>query len=241
MTKILIWDIETSLAIVTSFSLYPKYIPHDSILKDWKIMGAAWKWHGEKEVHSCFKSEKAICKELHKALSTAEILVHHNGDKFDLRKLKTKLLQHGLPPLPKIPTIDTLKVAKKEFGFMSNRLDYIGKVLGLGGKKSTSEGLWMRALQGDKKAIDEMEVYCKRDVDLLDQVYIKMRPHISNHPNINVFREDVLEGCTRCGCTVLTKYGYRYTSSGKKQRYKCSNCGAECGNKSNLTSTEIRT
>lgn len=233
--KIVLWDIETSLMQVSTFSLYPKYIPHDAIIKDWSILCACWKVLGEDKIHSVSVTDKPkrfkkdvyddyyVVKKLREMLSDVDILIHHNGDRFDLKKFNARLIYHNLPPLPKIQTIDTLKVARKLAKFTSSRLDYLGKYFGVDGKLETSKGLWEKAMYGDKEAIEEMVVYNKQDVKLLEDVYLKLRPYMDNHPNI---ADPATLQCPKCKSHSMIKHKLRVSASGiRRQQYQCTGCG----------------
>lgn len=171
-----------------------------SILSERYIICAGWKWEGESKVHTVsvlddpkrFEAnphdDYYVVSKLQDVLGEAGVLVHHNGDSFDQRYVATRALIHGMPPTPPVTTIDTCKVAKCKFLFNSNKLDYIAKVLGVGRKKVTSPGLWMRVLQGDPKAVKEMVgAYNKQDVLLLEKVFKKLQPYIPNHVNRELF------------------------------------------------------
>jgi DNA polymerase elongation subunit (family B) len=228
--KIVLWDIETSLIIATTFSLFPEKLPHDGILQDWFILSGAWKVLGEKTVHSVsvadFKRKSVdddfgVVAVLHAMLLDVDILIHHNGDKFDLKKLNSRLIFHGFPPLPKIQTIDTLKVAKKVGQFTSNRLDYLSKYLVGRGKEKTSPDLWLKCMKGDKEALKEMVKYNKVDVVRLEEVYKKFKPYIPNPPRVS----DVACSCPSCGSIHVNKHKPRLRSTGLwYQQYQCS-CG----------------
>lgn len=225
--KRLFIDLETSYSKVASFSLWPKYIPHENILEEWYILCACWKWEGKKTVYG--KKSKDRCdKEVVKAISDAVIkadeIVYHNGRKFDWKKLNTRVLLNGLPPIPKPRECDTLLQARKHFGFTSNRLDYIGQILGVGGKIHTDNGLWLRCLKGDKQALNEMYKYNKRDVTLLEDVYQKMKPHIDVSFNTNV-NKDLGLNCPSCDSFNYQKRGWVTTLACKYQRYQCQDCG----------------
>ena len=227
--KCIVWDVETSPIVAATWDLYPNNgISHDSILEDWYIICGAWKELGAKSVKAVAikepKDDYEVVKKLRDVVSAADILVHHNGDKFDLKKLNTRILYHGLEPLPPITMIDTLKVARKEFAFTSNRLDYIANYLAVGSKLPTTSGLWLEALKGNKKAIKEMLFYCRNDVVILEEVYKKLKPYISNHPNMVLFDDDNFEGCRNCGSKNIQKRGFSYTLTTKKQRYQCLGC-----------------
>jgi len=130
--KIILWDVETAPLIVTSWGLFKPFLSHENIIEDSSLICAAWKTYGEKEIESVAinaanpRNDLKVVKTLRAALASADVLVGHNGDKFDLKVFNARLACHGLDPLPPIKTIDTLKVARKYFRFTSNRLDYLG-------------------------------------------------------------------------------------------------------------------
>lgn len=170
-------------------------------------------------------NDLVVVKKLLELLEEADAVCYHNGDRFDIKKINTRLLYHRLKPAPKIPTIDTLKVAKNMFGITSNRLDYISTFLGHNGKLDTSKGLWMEVLKGNLKAIKEMVEYNEVDVIELEKVYLDFRPFIRNHPNFRHFTNHA-ECCGNCKSTHYQKRGYTLKPSGKFQRFQCQDCGS---------------
>ena len=227
--KITLFDIETAPLIVTSWGLWKPYLTHDNIIQDTTLLCAAWKDLDEKAVHSTQinpsdpRNDKAVVKELYSALAKADVLVGHNGDKFDLKTLNARLAFYNLKPLPPHKTIDTLKVARKHFRFTSNRLDYLGGFLGVGHKLHTDYKLWLDILKGDAKALEQMVKYNKQDVLLLQSVYQKLRPYMTNHPNQRLFEGEV---CPICGTAdSLQKRGMRLNQLTMSQRYQCQECG----------------
>ena len=232
--RILLYDIETSLMPVAVFSLtHNDYIHPDSILAERYIISASWQWEGEEKVHavSVIDDPKRfdknphddfyVVKILHDVMSKADVLVGHNSDQFDNKWVRTRILFHNLPPLPPISTLDTYKVGKKHFNFCSNKLDYIGKFLGLGKKATTSPGLWMRVLSGEKKAVREMVEYNKQDVVLLGKVFHKLQPYMDNHINRELFDGT---GCPRCGSHKIQSRGVHRAITKVYQRYQCQAC-----------------
>jgi hypothetical protein len=177
-------------------------------------------------------------------MSEADILVGHNIDKFDVKKCKTRFAAHGLPVLPKIRTADTYKIARNEFSFSSNRLDYICKYLGIDGKFDTSKGLWEREARGGEEgyeAVVEMYEYNKQDVRINEELYLKLRPWDKKHPNISLLVNDGKGGdkaCPKCGSTHLHKKDERFIKSagGRFQRYDCQGCGSVVRGSDNLLS-----
>jgi len=228
--KILLWDVETWPLIATSWTLFPKEpLSHQHLVRDFGLICGAWKWLGKREVHAVSidpedpENDRPVIEGLHKALSEADVIVAHNGDKFDIKKFNARAIYYGLPPIPPIRTIDTLKVAKKYFAFTSNRLDAIGKFLGVGRKIGTSFSLWQKVMKGDAKALAYMVRYNKQDVRLLEAVYKKLRPYMQNHPNENLHKVGVV--CPVCGSTHVKKQGFKYNRTTVKQQYQCQKDG----------------
>lgn len=247
---ICLWDLETSGAVVSTWNLYPDSIPHQNILQDWYIICGAWKFLGKKPTKAVsvlqdperfatdHRDDYHVVKTLRDVLENVDILVGHNGDRFDLRMFNARLIYHKLPPLPKIITIDTLKEAKKVAKFTSNRLDYLGDFLGSGGKQNTSPGLWLRAQSGDKGAIREMVKYNKTDVEILEELYLRLRPYMKTHPNLSPPEE---RSCPRCGSTHTIVNKIRTRASGSRYRtYQCRSCGGYFSDTKNLILPKVK-
>ena len=81
-----------------------------------------------------------------------------------------------------------------------------------------------------------MVTYNKRDVDLLEEVYLKLLPWIKRHPNIgNIIGTDKIV-CPNCGCEFVTTVDgkFYFTGVGKYQLHQCSKCGAIFRDRINL-------
>lgn len=232
--NILYYDIETSLQPVAVFSLlHNDYIRPDNILSERYIISAAWKWGHETKVHAVsvlddpkrYKrnphDDKHVVGKLRDQMLKADVIVHHNGDSFDKPYLNTRAMFHKFPPLPPITAIDTKKVAKANFYLNSNSLNYLGKFLGLGQKIHTDADLWLRVLSGERKAIEEMVRYNKQDVILLEKVFEKLQPYVTNHFNRELLGE---EGCPRCGSQNVQSRGYHKALSRVYRRWQCQDC-----------------
>jgi len=233
--RVLFWDIETSLMPVAVFQLaHNDWIDPSSILEERYIIAGCWKWEGESKVHSVsvlddpkrFRKnphdDYHVVKTLHSVLADADVIVHHNGDSFDKRYVDTRALVHGFPALPPIDSVDTYKVAKSRLYLASNKLDYIGRLLGVGKKLETTPKLWMRVMQGDADAVREMVTYNKQDVLLLERVFEKLRPFVSNHVNREMFGG---VGCPRCGSSKVQSRGVHRAITKTYQRWQCQGCG----------------
>jgi len=168
---------------------------------------------------------------MHGILSQAHAHVAHYGDGFDMPLIQERFICHGLPPIPKIISLDTCKIAKKYFKFTSYKLDFIAQKLGHIGKLVNPTNLWNKCFDGDEKALQRMVRYCKRDISALCHIFERLMPYVKNNPlNAGLFHEGgenspVCPNPT-CGSHDLIKRGYEYTRVNKYQRYKCRVCGS---------------
>lgn len=232
MSKIIIWDIETTPVKMYKWDLLPSYVSPDNIIEDWSIICGAWKELDSDTTYAvqCTQigDDYDVCLKLREALSDADIIVHHYGDKFDIKKLNARLIFHKLPPLPLIPTVDTKKEAKKIAAFSSNKLDYLAQILVGKRKKHVEYGLWLDVMAGSKPALKEMVEYNMVDVEVLEDVYKCLKPYMKSHPHVGALKgEDRNCSCRVCGSTKVKRNGIRVTASGlKRQEVQCQKCGA---------------
>ena len=154
------------------------------------------------------------------------MVVGHNWDRFDKKKIQGRAAKHGLGPVLFPPSVDTLKVAKKNFFLHYNKLDFVAKTLGVARKMQTSQGLWMRILLGDYTALTEMRKYNMQDIVVQAEVYAALLPYIDNHPNMNVILRSETLICRNCGSGRLHKHGEYVNNTSIYDRYKCQKCGS---------------
>jgi len=233
--KILVFDIETAPNLGYTWGKYEQNVIQ--FKDDWYILCFAAKWLGEKKVitskltdFKIFNEDKKddfqVVKELWKLLDEADVVIAHNGDKYDIKKSNARFIYHGLPAPSSYQSIDTLKLAKKYFGFSSNKLDDLGKFFKIG-KKVEHEGfeLWLKCMIGDKTAWKHMIKYNIQDIILLEKLYYKFLPWITNHPNLGLYQGKMC-ACPNCGSTNLMKNGLRYNKTTVHQRWRCKECFA---------------
>ena len=118
MRKRLFYDIETSFNVGIFWRTgYNLTINPGDIIHERAIICICYKWEGEDEIHSLTWSknqcDKAMLKQFIKVMAQADEIVAHNGDRFDLKWVRTRALFHGIDVMPTVKTIDTLKWAKK--------------------------------------------------------------------------------------------------------------------------------
>jgi len=234
MSKILLFDIETMANEAWIWGYYEQTAIE--VIKPWYMITFAYKWLGEKKVHSYslpeFKGyiknkpkDKRLCKELWKLFNEADIVMAHNGYSFDIKKAQMRFVKHGFKPTTPFQQIDTLKVARKHFKFDCNKLDKLAREMGVG-RKLPHEGwdLWKGcAVYNNPQSWRKMIRYNKQDVRLLEEVYYKFRPYMTGHPNLNLLNS-TLDKCEKCG-GVVARAGVRPSLTGKWQRLRCTECG----------------
>lgn len=228
--KILTLDIETSPHLADVWGLFKQNVGINQLKDSTRVIAFAAKWYGKKPVE--FRSEhhdghEAMVRRAHEMLSDADIVVHYNGTSFDLPHLRREFLKLNMAPPPPVLEIDLLRVAKGRFRFASNKLDYVAQYLGIGGKvKHEGHDLWIKCMAGDPKAWGRMARYNKQDVVLTEQLYDRLKPWIKTHPPLNLFAEDEIDGCPKCGSDDVIRQGFAYTSVSRYQRYQCKGCGS---------------
>lgn len=172
------------------------------------------------------RAEKLLLKDISKRLLEADVWVAHYGKYFDTVFLNTRLLYHGLPTMPpNFPLIDTWRTSRNQLKLRSNRLVTIQDFLRLKNtKNSILPEQWIRALGGDAKSLRYIEEHCRRDVDVLVDVYHKLKPLMLDHPSKGLF--DGRGGCGVCGGKKLQKRGFHVTRTRCYQRFQCQSCGS---------------
>lgn len=238
--KILLLDVETAFRIAAVWNRWNVNVSMSQLIQDTHVLTWVAKWYGSDELivdslhyhPGHYKKDptcdKLIIQEMWKLLDEADICVGHNLDSFDIKRLNTQFIKHGMQPPSPYHTVDTYKIAKRAFNFTSNRLGDLGEFLGLGGKMDNDgQELWNDVvLRHDRKAFDRMVAYNERDVELLEDVYNALKPWDKRHPSIVGLAEPGKPQCNVCGSTKIVKNGSYATNTGRiYQKYKCADCG----------------
>jgi hypothetical protein len=236
--QILTIDIETTPISAYVWALFDQNIGLDQIKEEWSILAYAAKWLGDKEIiyeDTSGRGPEKVRDDLHllasiwNLLDEADIVVAQNGRRFDIRKINARLLMAGFGPYSPIRVIDTLSVAKRYFGFSSNKLAWLSKYLTNTPKsdhrKFPSFELWVECLKDNSEAWKEMEKYNKRDVIATEKLYLRQRPWITNHPNIGTYTDSMRPECPKCGSKKVQKRGHALTQNGRYARFHCQSCG----------------
>lgn len=243
-------DIETAPLEVYAWGLWDQNLGLEMIGKEWSILSYCVKWldedepiyrdvSGQKEL----RNDRALLADLHKILDEADIVIAQNGVSFDLKKINARLLEHGFKPYKPVRVIDTMVVAKKHFGFTSNKLAWMSQHLTDTKKDKHHEfpgfELWSECLKGNKRAWAEMRKYNVIDVLATEELYLRMRPWIEGHPNVANYTTKDYSCCPKCGSDNVQSRGYARTQSGVYPRYQCQECGGWSRGRKSINTKEV--
>jgi len=249
--RILVFDIETAPNVAYTWGMWQQNVGLSQFLSHWYVLSWSAKWVGEDDI--LYEDKRAswgtqddslVLSGMWDLLDEADIVVTQNGKKFDVKKLNARFVQNGFQPPSSYKHIDTLQIAKRHFGFTSNKLEYMTdklckKYKKLKHGKFPGMLLWTECLKGNLEAWDEMEEYNKYDVLSLEELMYVLAPWSNQMPNLDMYYDDHDNHCL-CGSTEFLEDGYAYTNISKFARLKCVNCGAEKRSKVNLLSKEKR-
>lgn len=248
--RILVLDIETSPITASVWGIWDQNIGLNQIKDDWSILAYGAKWYDpnnpkviyndtrEGKTEKTRRDDKQLVRELRDLLDEATHVITQNGAGFDIPRINARILKHKIVRPTDFISVDTLKIAKKHFGFTSNKLEYMADHFNVKYKKLKHEkfpgfDLWKACLAGNMKAWKEMEKYNKYDVLSLEELVGKLLPW---EPliNKNHFTTEASGQVCFCGSTNLIKTGFKFTSRGKFQRYQCRDCGSVTRSSKNL-------
>jgi len=245
--RILFLDCETAPTMAAVWRLWKENVGLEQITNDWFIMSFSAKWLGDTHIHyeDCRDTldDIQLLVSLHKFLTEADIVVCHNV-KFDIPKIKARMvLNNILPPKP-FKTYCTLEAAKKNFGFTSNKLAYLSDKLSSTPKLSHGKypgfKLWSECLKGNVDAWEEMKEYNQVDVLALEDVYLKLKVWDDKHPNVDVYNDNIYSSCVSCNSPNVSEKEHSYTNTGLYKQYQCSDCGKWMRSRYTLNSTSKR-
>jgi hypothetical protein len=232
-----VYDIENSPSLGWVWQKFDTNVVE--LHQDWFLLCFAYKWLGESKTHYVSlpqfadaykkdpKNDYHVVAALHALFDEADIVIAHNGNRFDQTKARARMLLHGFAPHTPFREIDTLKIARRHFNFTSNSLDDLCRQLGIG-RKEYDGGIhtWLDCVNGDMKAWRRMEKYNRRDVKMLEELYNRLIPWIENAPNLALM-SDKPDACPRCGEDEgFHSKGWRYYTVTKRRVFRCkaNNC-----------------
>ena len=244
--RILVYDIENAPIMAHIWSIWQQGVGLNQVDSDWFIMSFAAKWLGEDEIFYYDQSKAKnmeddydVLAKLWDLLNEADIVIGQNVRKFDTKKVNARFIMNGLPKPSTYRIIDTMEIAKQQFAFTSNKLEYMTDKLCSNVKKSKHQKfpgheLWSECLKGNQDAWEEMREYNIADIQSTEELYNILSSWDNKLPNFDVYVDDVLD------MSVWKKDGFHYTNLGKYQRYRNVETGQQRRSRVNLLSKSKR-
>lgn len=244
--KILFIDIETSPILAHVWRLFDQNVGLNQIQEEWAILSYCAKWQGSDEViyedlqgSEDFSDDSSLLPGLWKLLNEADIVVGQNSKRFDVKKINARLIMHGYPKPSTFRQIDTLMIAKQQFGFSSNKLEWLTDKLCSGVKKQQHNEfpghmLWTECMKNNPRAWAAMRAYNTDDVLSLEGLYEVLSSWDSTLPNFDVYVDEVLD------MSEWEEDGFHYSNAGKFKRYRNKKTGVQRRSRVNELSKEKR-
>ena len=235
--KVLYYDIETSLAKSYHFNYWKTSIGVKQMIEPSHMLSHAWCWGEDGEVFSSIltpkealaKDDERIVLEAWSLFDQADIIVAHNGKRFDVNKCNGYFLKYGLPKPSPFKVIDTLEIAKKNFNLPFKSLEYLAKFLDVE-LKLDAGGIetWIGCERGDQEALDTMVEYNRGDIITLREIHKRLKGWDNNGVNIALYNDNHDAVCTHCGSDDVSMLSdkFAYTPQRKYQVYRCNSCQA---------------
>jgi hypothetical protein len=172
-------------------------------------------------------------------LNEADIVVGQNSKRFDVKKINARLVLNGYPKASTFRQIDTLNIAKAQFGFTSNKLQYMTdqlctKYKKLEHGKFAGHLLWSECMKNNPEAWAEMKLYNINDVLSLEELYDILSSWDNTLPNFDVYVDEILD------MSVWEEDGFHYSNLGKYKRYRNKITGVQRRSRVNLLPKEKR-
>jgi hypothetical protein len=186
-----------------------------------------------------FEDDSVLLDSLWRLLNEADFVVGQNSKRFDVKKINARFILNGMPKPSTFRQIDTMEIAKRQFGFTSNKLEYMTDKLCTVYKKKVHQKfpghtLWAECLKGNVEAWTEMKEYNIYDVLSLEELYDIISSWDDKLPNFDVYVDGILD------MSEWQEDGFHYSNLGKYKRYRNTSTGEQRRSRVNVLSKEKR-
>lgn len=195
--KVLFIDVETKPAKAYVWKQYENDVSLDMLIEDGCMLSFCAKWAGDDKIiymdqrgkEKNLANDKAMITKLHSLMDEASIICWQNGDSFDRKKINSRFIANKLGPVSDYKTIDTLKLARNNFAFFSNKLAHLSAQLASSHKKDSHKefpgfSLWLECMAGNVKAWNAMKKYNVLDVLSLEEVFLELAKYVKNNKTV---------------------------------------------------------
>ena len=253
--KIGLIDIETAPLEGSVWGLFDQNVGLSQIVQEWSILSYCYKPLGgsRKTIEYADNSHRAdprddtdLLGDLWSIMHDNDILIAQNGKRFDMRKIRARLVLNGYAPHRPVKVEDTMLMARQVAAFTSNKLEWLSTYLSTVPKSKHKDfpgfELWAECLKGNPKAWAAMRKYNIPDVLSMEQVYMRLRPWVRGHTNVAVYNTtDDTMACPVCGSNHMQEdERHAFTNVGEYLQYQCGDCGAWSRSRYTINSVQKR-
>lgn len=124
--------------------------------------------------------DKELVKQTTALVRSHDVIVAHNGSRFDIPMLRTRALRWHLTPLKDVKLVDPCSIAWRKFKLRSNSLGRIADFVGIKDKKTPLDmSIWMEVmLNGDAAGMQKIVEHCEADIRVLSGILAFVKPYI---------------------------------------------------------------
>lgn len=125
--------------------------------------------------------DSKIVRDIVKTLLNYDIWCAHNGARFDVPFLRSRMLRAGMEPLPAKKLVDPVLLARSKLKLSYNSLEKVAEHLGCNSKTEVRPEMWLRAsLDGSREAMNYIVEHCVQDVLVLEKVIGRLKEYSTN-------------------------------------------------------------
>lgn len=204
-------------------------VPHDYVTEWPRTFMAAWRWVGEKRIHSAHEWDEggpaAFAQTVRDQVDRADIITGHYVNGADRKWLNSLFRDHRIDWPSPYRVVDTCAIARRDLGDESMTLDALCKRFGIPNKTGKYNPVTARAAcEGDRKAQREVVSYCKGDVEASTGLYFCTLPLAHGHPHVAPRKGQDQTTCPRCGSVNVARYGKWSPGTYVYAAYRCNDC-----------------
>lgn len=124
--------------------------------------------------------DKELVKQVCALVRQHDVVVAHNGSRFDIPMLRTRALRWGLAPLKDVKLVDPCSVAWRKFKLRSNSLGRIADFVGIKDKKTPLDmSVWADVmLNGSARGMNLIVEHCEADIRVLRGILDFVKPFV---------------------------------------------------------------
>lgn len=244
--KILLFDIECSLASGYFYGLYDQNISIANIIEHPRMIAFTAKWLGKKKIYAFSEyhdTRKGMLEEMWALLDEADVVAGWNSKSFDVKWVNSEFMVEKMQPPSPYKQVDLMQETKRNARFISNKLSYVSQRLLDDDKIDYNmASMWIKVNNPEtseedrKKEWNAMLRYAKKDTALLEPLFMELRPWIKMPHPINPGDPD---SCHNCGGRLRTN-GFAPTLNGQYTRLRCVECGKSHRGTTRMNVTNVR-